>query len=155
MITLAECEELIKKYPPYDIFSDKSASEEDKETSKKFKNEHDFVPSDVWNLDYTLACFILPRLCYFRDMTDSIPNCIYTDIWMKSDKKLDSDTEDKLAQERWNNILDDMIEAFYLYILEDRDLPINSDDKTITFERNKQIEKGLNLFRKYFTMLWD
>ena len=155
MRTLAECEELIKKYPPYDIFSDKSVSEEDAQTSKKFKNEHGFVPSDVWNLDYTLACFILPRLCYFRDMTGSIPNCIYTDISMESDEELDNDTEDKLAQERWNNILDDMIEAFYLYILEDRDLPINNNNKSITFERNKQIEKGLNLFSKYFTMLWD
>lgn len=143
MRTLADCEELIKKYPPYDIFSDKSASEEDKETSKKFKNEHGFVPSDVWNLDYTLACFILPRLCYFRDITGSIPNCIYTDISMESDEELDSDIEDKLAQKRWDNIL------------EDRDLSINSYDKSITFERNKQIEKGLNLFRKYFTMLWD
>ena len=102
-----------RKYPPYDIFNDKNASEEDKETSKEFKNEHGFVHSDVWNLDYTFACFILPRLCYFRDTTNSIPNCIY------------------------------------------KDLPINGDNNFITFERNKQIEKGLNLFSKYFTMLWD
>ena len=155
MRTLAECEELIRKYPPYDIFNDKNASEEDKETSKEFKNEHGFVPSDVWNLDYTFACFILLRLCYFRDTTNSIPNCIYTDVAMNSDEELDSDTEDKLVEERWNCILNDMIEAFYLYILEDKDLPINGNNEFITFERNKQIEKGLNLFSKYFTMLWN
>ena len=97
----------------------------------------------------------MPRLCYFRDITNSIPNCIYTDVAMKSDEELDSDTEDKLVEERWNSILNDMIEAFYLCILEDKDLPINGNNEFITFERNKQIEKGLNLFSKYFTMLWD
>ena len=74
---------------------------------------------------------------------------------MNSDEELDSDTEDKLVEERWNGILNDMIEAFYLYILENKDLPINGNNEFITFERNKQIEKGLNLFSKYFTMLWD
>ena len=74
---------------------------------------------------------------------------------MNSNEELDSDTEDKLVEERWNGILNDMIEAFYLYILEDKDLPTNVDNNFITFERIKQIEKGLNLFSKYFTMLWD
>ena len=54
--TLTEAFEVKPKETPksnlkdYDIFSDKSVSEEDAQTSKKFKNEHGFVPSDVWLL---------------------------------------------------------------------------------------------------------
>lgn len=139
MRTLEECEELIRKYPPYNIFEDDKALKEDIEESKKFKEQHGFVDSDTWNLDYTFACFILPRLCHFRDTTYSVLN--------------DSNINDEID---WYNILDKMVEAFYLVILDSRDVsPFNNSYDRLVFDRNIKIKEGLNLFGKYFNDLWD
>lgn len=68
---------------------------------KNRKKELGFYPFEVWNLDYTIAFFILPRLVYYRDIHPGAPDC-YT-------------------EEEWNNKLDSYIEAFQKYLDDDYD----------------------------------
>lgn len=93
---------------------------------KQLKKIGAYVPSrDTWNLDITIAEFILPRLKLFKEVADCFP------------AKLDS-------MEEWHDILDKMIDAFYLI----------STDKRKTEADNNAIEEGLGLFKRYYHSLW-
>lgn len=87
--------------------------------------------SDIWDLDITIAKFILPRIELFRKVVDSYP-----------DRDLNS-------FEEWCGILDKMIEAFRL--ITETTFKIKYDE----IERDeKTIEEGLDLFRKYYHDMW-
>ena len=94
---------------------------------KQLKKLGKYVPSkDTWNLDLTIAEFVLPRLELFKKVVDCYPyhfNSI----------------------EEWYEVLDKMIESFYLIK--------NSSYKTFT-ENKEKIEQGLDLFVKYYHDLW-
>lgn len=100
----------------------------------KFKFQeiiYGFSDCDLWNLDFTLAKYILPRLIKFKKINRmSYPSCFK-------------------SSEEWHNILDKMIFSFN-YIANDR----NSDLKNI-LKDSKKVQKGLELFGKYFQGLWD
>src|SRR5574343_104314 len=59
----------------------------------QFKKKHGFSPDECWNLDSTLANFLLPRLKYFRKKTFGFPSSLKT-------------------IEKWKATLDDMIWTF-------------------------------------------
>lgn len=95
---------------------------------KQLKKLGKYVPyKDTWNLDITIAKFILPRLKLFRKVVDCYP-CDLNSI------------------EEWHDILDKMIESFYL-------MATTSSYKTLN-ENYEKIEQGLDLFRKYYHDLW-
>lgn len=102
-----------------------------------------FKPSDIYNLDMTLAKYILPRLKAFR----KVNVCSYP-------SNLDNIDE-------WHNIIDKMIWSFERVINDDWDEEIDIIDDSIleARERMKQnMEKyseGMNLFAMYFSSLWD
>lgn len=91
----------------------------------KIDKELGFAQFETWNLYYSLALEIYPRLCYFREHTLAYP--------------VEADSE-----EEWGEILDKMIRAFKLILIDDR-----RDD-----EKFKEIEEGLSLFAKWYLALW-
>lgn len=111
------------------------------EQSQKFRKKKGFYYEEVWNLDQSIAAFILPRLIHFRDNHLGIPNDYckfaedgFTIINMKE------------ARKQWINDIALMIEAFYYIMTKDV-----SDDK----KYNDIIDKGLKLFSTNLTNLWD
>jgi hypothetical protein len=83
------------------------------------------LDQQCFNLDNTIACFILPRLVYFRENILSTPSL--------------------MSVEEWRDILDKMIRAFWIEVNID-DPDENQDD---------QVQEGLDLFRIHFRSLWS
>lgn len=108
--------------------------------SLNFYLTNDFFFEECWNLDETLAALILPRLIHFRDNHCCAPSCLF-----------EYDEFDHIKEEegfkKWDDILDKMIWAFYLYI--------SVDPLYWTEEQKQQIDEGLKLFAEYFQSLWD
>lgn len=75
-----------------------------KARKKWLKKHNQYInPKELWNLDYTIAKFVLPRLIEFKENTISFPG--YGEV----------DTRDK-----WDAALQKMITAFE-YIITDED----------------------------------
>lgn len=87
-----------------------------------------FDDSEVWSLDCTICRFIAPRLKVLIELKHGIPN----EFFDKPDE--------------WDSILNKMLYAFENY-----DVNYNLPDK----DNADKITEGLDLFRKYFTSLWD
>ena len=140
-----------------------------RQRKKYLKSKGKYIKSgELWDLDYTFADFILPRLKAFKKNTISVPA--------------------QLSETEWNDILDKMIIAFD-YILDDewwiddprydyidychfshsltkeglRQVNITEEErgkkiKEAYFREEKRrravIEEGLTLFAKYFRDLW-
>lgn len=79
----------------------------------------------ICELYHTITEFMLPRLKSFRFNNVGCPT--------------------NLTEEKWDKILESMINAFEL---------IKEDKIIYSEEEEKVIEKGLNLFRKWFFSLW-
>lgn len=101
-----------------------------------FYNEYGFYREETWNLDYTIARFILPRLVYLKEKSDGYPA--------------------ELTPELWLQLLDKMILAFD-HIYNERGNALYSHTMTeaerTTWENEKQ--EGLMLFAKFFEHLWN
>lgn len=108
--------------------------------SKKFHKKNGFYYEETWNLDSSIAAFVLPRLIYFRDNFQGVPldYCTYEE----DGYTVTNMTE---AVENWKKDIATMIEAFY-YIIKD-----DYNDK----KHKDIIKKGLKLFSKKFQNLWD
>jgi len=94
--------------------------------------------SDCWNLDVTIAKFIIPRLKRFKEIKYEYPaefiiNDRYT--W----------NTEASAINKWNEILDKMILAFDLEIKKCNGEKVDEE----------KIKEGLELFAKYYSKLWD
>ena len=101
---------------------------------KKFRGYSDV---ELWNLDWTFAKWMLPKLKMFREKTIGFPF-------------------DFATLEDWQAAIDDMIFSFEFFL---RDLP--SSDKDIGYMRTEQYKKdlerynrGKELFGKYWPHLW-
>ncbi len=141
-------------------------------TRKKWLKKHGqyIAPKELWNLDYTVAKFVLPRLIKFKENSLGFPGYDEADTMNK-----------------WQDILQKMITAFE-YIVTDDDwwvddprydysdgihIEIDKDKKTLFHfriddwakeiennrdteqdRRNEAIKEGLELFSKYFRHLW-
>ena len=97
---------------------------------EKWRNHEIYDESEMWSLDYTLACIILPRLKRLKENKNGYPS------------ELES-------PEQWDTIMENMIQAFELIVNDDSYPNGNS------LEHKKTIEYGLKLFGEYFQSLWD
>lgn len=115
------------KYSKYlkEIGVDPMKGVDEKDPRYKIDKELGFAQSETWDLYYSLALEIYPRLCYFREHTLAYP--------------AEADGEDE-----WDEILDKMIRAFKLILTDDR-----RDE-----EKFKEAEEGLKLFAKWYLALW-
>ena len=95
---------------------------------KQLKRLSGYVQTkDTWNLDMTIAQFIVPRLELFKKVTDCYPS------------QFDS-------MEEWYEILEKMIAAFKVISCK-TGIQRSEEEKLI-------IKNGLDLFRKHYNDLW-
>lgn len=80
---------------------------------------------ELWNLDQTIAEFVLPRLRVFKTYRHGCPS--------------------ELAEETWDSHLESMISAFELF----------TQPKYLNKPIPVEVQDGLDLFAKYYTRLWD
>jgi len=90
------------------------------------KKYNKFSNKELWDLDHTMATFILPRLIKFREINQGHPGNLKT-------------------QEQWNEILDKMIYSFQRIV---------DGADAIDEQSHDNIDEGLQLFGKYFRSLW-
>lgn len=90
----------------------------------KQRLERGFDDSETWNLNTTIARFILPRLKRFKEICGGFPA--------------------DLTEEKWDSILDRMIKGFELTL----------SDKMYSEKENRDVKKALWLFYRYFNNLW-
>lgn len=109
--------------------------EEQDERAKIFKEQRmtrGFDDSETWNLDITIASFIVPRLKAFKECENGFPS--------------------RLTENKWDKILDEMIEGFELAIKKDEweyEEDLNTRNEKLT-----KVNKALKHFSKYFHDLW-
>ncbi|NEZ47817.1 hypothetical protein FDF74_11555 [Clostridium niameyense] len=100
---------------------------------RKKKGLSKITNEELWDLDYTIAKFILPRLIRFKEL-------------VSDNKGIHSYPADLKNMEEWIAILDKMINSFE--ILKNEFIKNNRENY------EKYIE-GMNLFAKYISDLWD
>ena len=116
-------------------------NKETQEIDNRYKpDEEGFVNAEHFSLDYSLSLYIYSQLCYFRD------HCL---VGHPTD----------MTFEQWKDIIDKMIEAFKLQILEDNtwdrfQYPNEAERVKANKNRQKKINYGMRLFIKYYNHLW-
>jgi len=131
-----------------------------KRQRKKYLKEKGLYVSnrELWNLDCTIAEWILPRLKAYKAKTIGYPPI---------DRKVYFETKElkDITFEDWQNILDEIILGFEQILIDPLDIAIDKDldfnNKTdykiyenICNERQEKIERGLDLFKYYIQDLW-
>lgn len=104
-----------------------------KKKLKKHLKKYGFDPSETWNLDQTIANFVLPRLQHFRDNVHGHPSNMTEDEWME--------------------VLDKMIFSFEASVYDYADLDV--EDIAKQKKKFKIIQEGFELFGMHFMNLWD
>jgi hypothetical protein len=95
------------------------------------RDERGFDDTETWNLDVTLAKFIVPRLKVFKELNNGYPSKFK-------------------AKEEWDKVLDEMIEGFELY--SDK-WKCSSDQNMLNLEEHKR-KQAVKLLGEYFYDLW-
>lgn len=137
MIELDEIVKFLRENPTY------RNKPEDKnyQISQDFYKENGFYFEEIWNLDIEICRFLAPRLAFLRDNHTGFPGQL-----CKFDDNFNVINEEE-AREKWNKILDTMVDGFYLYM--------SKEEFDLTIDEKKTINKALKYFKKYFTALWD
>lgn len=114
-----------------------------KRTRKKWLKKQGLYinPKETWNLDVTLAKYILPRLKLYKKLTIAYPGCGEADTF-----------------EKWEEILDKMIWSFEqvasCYECEEWKFDMNDLSwREKVNVMNKRTDEGLMLFAKFFRSL--
>ena len=112
---------------------------DNQDDSRYVPDEEGFVDAEHFSLDTSLSLYIYSQLCYFREY------CI------------DCGTPMGMEHQKWVEIVDLMIEAFKLMIVEepvDRWTLSKQEQYYISKNRQKKINHGLRMFIKYYHNLW-
>jgi hypothetical protein len=101
-----------------------------------------------YNLKCSIAEFMIPKLEEYREEFIASGVCIPT--WVSNDiKEPYSDKDVEILNELWVSDLDKMILAFKMVLnfntAKDESIPYNESE----------IQKGIDLFAKYYQNLWD
>ena len=95
---------------------------------KRYQPDQDgFINAETFNLDTVLSMHIYSYLCYFRD------NCLVGH-------------PASLEFEEWKEIINKIIEAFKLQIIDSNNI--------ISKNKQKKIKYGMRLFIKYYNDFW-
>lgn len=137
MIELNEITKFISENPGYR----NKPYDKNYQISQDFYKENGFYFEEIWNLDIEICRFLAPRLAFLRDNHTGFPGQL-----CKFDDNFNVINEEE-AREKWNKILDTMVDGFYLYM--------SKDEFDLTIDEKKTINKALKYFKKYFTALWD
>lgn len=104
------------------------------------------IEHDNWNLDFTLAWLIYPRLLRFRRAHSmGVPSEFV--ILDENEHMLDKESTDA-----WHEALDKMLYAFEDILLDTYSTKQSADQYA---KHAEKVQEGLDLFSKYFRSLWD
>ena len=104
------------------------------------EEEKELLSEEVYNLDSSIAQYLIPRLTLFKEQSNSTPPRKKNGV-----RTVGEDGEPIfLTMEEWRGLIQDMIDGFEEYI---------SDEvgKNIDYEK---VKKALDIFREYFVDLW-
>ena len=99
---------------------------------------------DTWDMDHTLALIIHPMLVQLKETKHGYPS--------------------NLTEERWNEILDEMIWAFKQKTMDDWNDPyygpiVNDEFEWVDYDglkaHQERMSKAFEMFGKYYESLWD
>lgn len=118
---------------------------------------------ECWNLDFTIAKAILPKLKRFRSMKRwGCPAAFTADGEMiRNPNDPGGEPFLYLTEEEWNQILDEIIFAFDYTINEDHynKLPAKPGESNKYIDKSQKLferqKRGLKLFTLYYGNLWD
>lgn len=137
---------------------------------------------DTWNMDHTLSCIILPMLKQLKDTKQGAPYVDPEDCPVElTPEPNEGHDVDSTHFERWDWVLDEMIFAFDSKVTDDWEGQFQSGEFDYEFEDREdgysemikgpnhtfeidmegrkaygdRIQKGFELFGKYFQGLWD
>ena len=91
-----------------------------------------YFDEELWNLDYTICKWILPRLKSFKEQTKDYPPEL-----------------NNLAE--WKEIIQKIIDAFEIYSIDLPETPYSSSYE----EDDKRVREGFELLSKHFHNLWQ
>lgn len=133
---------------PYHIISTMSLVKEGENYEQFHERLRTSQPdgSEVYSLDYTLACFLLPRLKLLKRQFNNHPR------WLKKELEENPTEENKISYERYRDFhdaLNKMIFTFNWYS-SDRQWSYDCQDE----EWNKRIRDGLDAFSEHYEALW-
>lgn len=97
------------------------------------RKERGFDDRELWNLDHTIANFVLPRLKEFKRCSCGRPN--------------------QLTNKEWKAILSKMIWSFESKVNDEQFAPneLTNEQKDLWYKRKNE---GFKLFGKWFNDLW-
>ena len=120
--------------------------------AKRFVSHKERIKYDSWDLDHSLAVWILPRLQSLRCHKMSYSPAISQDAELLKEAIAEgfkpTGIPDKDEPALFGYALDRMVFSF-MYVLSD-EYYIQKDPET-----SKKFKRGLEIFSKYFTSLWD
>lgn len=115
--------------------------------------------SQTWDMDYAISELLIGMLTHFKKYNNGIPFSVMDDMHKELHDKpyepwesQDTDTPEftKIASDKWDKVLQEMIDGFSIYIRsQDKIWDIEEDKKAI-----KKMEQSLELFTKYYRDLW-
>jgi len=111
----------------------------------------------VWSIDDHLAKSIPQWVRKLKETQIGYPMSMYSEEDFIDNNYNTTEDSDKRAIEKWNNILDQIAEGFEAYTkIEDEVLyPTKPGYEELYKELSEKYENGFDLFRKYFSDLWD
>lgn len=117
---------------------------------------------DTWSIDYTLSHIIYPLLVKFKEIHHSYPLVDDEDVpkghGLRSNELEKNDKEenygwDSNAEKRWNWVLDEMIWSFEQLATDKEEKFIEDKEERDKYE--EKLQKGFDLFGKYYQAMWD
>jgi hypothetical protein len=160
-------------------------------SKKKRKIKINIDGYDIWSADHTLALIITPVLRKLKEQKHGSPHVDDEDVPANlrttaaeplTEEEKNTGHTDKLWEQRWEWVLDEMIWAFEQHAMEDWDSQFYSGDADLHIEKNKEtgygelvkgpnytfevdregmkaaqerMDNGRRLFAKYYQALWD
>ncbi len=100
----------------------------------------------VWSVDYYIARLLPQLLKQLKENKSGIPMWAFDGLECEENYDY-SDENTQIAEERWNEVLDKIIEGFEEYI--------ELEDKGDTGNDSEKFKKAFELFEKYFGSFWD
>ena len=126
--------------------------EDDAAVEKKQTKYQNNIPiNELWSLDETMTEYLLPRISAFRKMERHGYPVLDEECVSKQSRQQQNGDEDLRAAADWENILYDIEKGFEAH----RNLIGYGEEPGATEENEKIMQKGLNLFAKYYGHLWD
>ena len=126
--------------------------EDDAAVEKKQSKYQNNIPiNELWCLDETFTDYILPRISAVRKMERHGYPVLDEECISKQSRQQQNGDEDLRAAADWENILYDIEKGFEAH----RNLIGYGEEPGATEENEKIMQKGLNLFAKYYGHLWD